>query len=221
MSYPGNFLKITWGGKSTKDDIWSNSINIRDLGNPDHQGTFGGSLNLQELFTHLQNMYCTNSGMTQYCTLDYVKIAQIGTDGRYIGDARIYAPATGPQGGSTGYNRAPQDSLVLTLTTATRTGLARNGRIYLPAGFVSVNQATGRVDPASAKAAMDQFADVVKWIEDQGDSSANPTLVVASGQGAGAFKIVEGLRVGDVLDTQRRRRNRISEKYQTESLRAV
>lgn len=92
---------------------------------------------------------------------------------------------------------------VVSLRTAQLNRSGR-GRFYAPS--LAVDQvAAGRMTTAAQTALADGFADLLAGITDAGNR------VVIYHRGAGTLTTVTSLDVGDVIDTQRRRRNKLVE----------
>lgn len=107
-----------------------------------------------------------------------------------------------------------QCAVVLSLRTATP-GPRGRGRIFLPALAAAPNGA-GRLDPATRDGILAQSATLVAGLREAVETNTASdlwSLVVASGAGQGLLSRVNSLRVGDVIDTQRRRRDALVESY--------
>lgn len=102
----------------------------------------------------------------------------------------------------------PQIALVTSYRTARTRGYASNGRGYWPSVQV-VSATTGRFPVADGNSVAAAAATMINAI---GDSGAG-TPAVMSAVGAGRVEPITGVRVGLVMDTQRRRRNQIAEEY--------
>jgi len=144
-----------------------------------------------------------------------VKLAPIGTDGLYPpGEDAVEAlitPDAGP--GASGNHWPPQSAICVTTTTAVPRGHAAMGRFYLPS-MTGAIAASGR-QPAGLNTAV--AAAAATWLSAiQATSAGNP--VVLSKVGIGANHEITGVRVGDVIDTQRRRRRQLVESYATAAL---
>lgn len=112
----------------------------------------------------------------------------------------------------------PQCSLVATLQTATARGLGSKGRMYLP-GINAVVNSTGHIATAEAAGIATNlrafFATLNSDVEQPGQlitasKGSKPPLV-----GPGINRTVTNIKVGNVYDTQRRRRNELVEVYST------
>lgn len=213
MAYPGPIIKLTYGGSCATEDEWSNSLTLSSNNASDNPTAFAG-LEPQNYEAAIRAAYITGStGIAQYNTLEWIKLSLIGIDGKLIGDAKIYdlaTPAVGPGPSS----MAPQNSIVVTLDTIARRGLASKGRFFLPAGYADVATTTARLSPASVTALVTRMQTYLNAVNAVTSTSGERTYVsVASGIGAGVIRVATGLRVGNLVDTQRRRRNRLTETY--------
>lgn len=144
-----------------------------------------------------------------------VKLAPIGTDGFYPpGEVSVEALVTPDPGPGAGGNHwAPQCCVCVTTTTDTPRGHAAMGRFYLPSMTGEIS-ASGR-QPAGLNATI--AAAAATWLSAvQATTAGNP--VVLSKVGVGANHEITGVRVGDVIDTQRRRRRQLVESYAVAAL---
>lgn len=167
---------------------------------------------------------------TAYRTLQ-VKVAQIKTDGHTDLDAVDWFDyATPVAGGSSSVHiYPPQIALAATITSNVQRGLAAKGRMYLPGVTLDVQTSSGKILQTSVSSLADRlkvFLDAINAdVDIQGrvvlashghavrdetgkiQSYANPINTIAT-----------GCRVGDVYDTQRRRRNDLPEVYSAKVL---
>jgi hypothetical protein len=157
----------------------------------------------------------TSSFFPTFHSVDMIKLAPIGIDGRYPGslEAKEATISTPIQGGTTGGSLPGQISLVVSLTTPFSRGRAHIGRVYPPPLAPSVQiSATGLVPSGNIVSYMGTFKTMLNGIR------AIPGLgapAVMSKIGTGISIGISGLRVGQVYDTQRRRRSSLPEAYQT------
>lgn len=141
-----------------------------------------------------------------------VKWAPQDTAGEYgpDGEAVEYflpTPVTGSA--SNGY---PQIACVLSLRTARARGYASNGRMYIPSARAPA-PADGLITQAQAESIRDSGAAFIANVETSGVG----VPAVMSTVGAGRTEAITAVRVGRVMDTQRRRRNQLPELYTTEA----
>lgn len=147
-----------------------------------------------------------------------VKIAAWDTNGHTEPDQVFYAyPQTELNGAVTGIVLPAQCSLVATMLSDRPRGKASKGRMYLPSIAAMPAGTTGKISAANAGS----IADNLKTFFDAltGDADIPGELILAA-KGTGALPAltaqndyVETIRVGDVIDTQRRRRNGLAETY--------
>lgn len=107
---------------------------------------------------------------------------------------------------------APQLALVLSLRTARARGFASNGRMYFPSANLP-DSATGLISTTHANAVAAAGGALMTAIRGSGVGSP----AVMSTVGDGRTEAVLGVRIGRVLDTQRRRRNALPETYTAET----
>ncbi len=109
------------------------------------------------------------------------------------------------QGTDAGY---PQIAIVLSLRTSRTRGYASNGRMYFPS-TMKPTAADGLIAAGSASAVATAAATMIQSINAAGMGQ----VAVMSKVGAGRTELVNAVRVGRVMDTQRRRRNGLPESY--------
>lgn len=129
-----------------------------------------------------------------------------------------YTTAIEGQSSSTGF--PAQVSLVATLLAGNGRGLAGKGRMYLP-GIAIPLAGTGHLAVGQNSGVATKLATFFNTIE----SSFDGGQVINASHGRAPFlgstavnRYVSHIRVGDVYDTQRRRRNSLVESYATAAL---
>lgn len=155
----------------------------------------------------------------QSYTFTQVKAARLNIGGLYDGSGVVTSnPATTVQGAYLGQMMPPQIALVATLVAGSGKGLAGKGRMYLP-GVSGGIDATGHLAQSFAQQMATNLATFFNGVN---GLVSNPGVVInaSKGQknfaGLGARNVpVNGIRVGNVYDTQRRRRNALAETYST------
>lgn len=158
-----------------------------------------------------------------------VKVAQHRTDGTTDPDAiDYYIYPTPPVGGTSLGALPPQVSLAVTMTSEIQRGLAAKGRMYMP-GIAAIIAGNGKVTSANVTNIATNFKTFLDGINSSTAVSGNVILAshghyVKATDTTPAFYAlpkntqVTGCRVGDVYDTQRRRRNGLAEVYTTRVL---
>lgn len=154
----------------------------------------------------------TSSFFPLTTTVDEIKLAPIGTNGKYPPglDSVIATIGTAITGTTSTAALPPQVAWVVSLTTPLPRGRGHIGRVYLPAFRSSIPLTNGRLGTTEVTGMLATFKTMANALI--GLSGLN-TMVVASPLGA-PFQAVTGLRGGLVLDTQRRRRDDLDEGYQ-------
>lgn len=166
----------------------------------------------QAMFSNANLAICSWNKMTG------LKLAPIGVDGNYPPgeDAveHVFAPSIAGGAVVNTIIWPPQCSYSVGLQTAADRGPGHIGRFYLPSMAFNVNTATGKVGDlvASVGATIRTWINAINLVADVG------TVGVIGKVGSGSSRVVTGIRCGQVVDTQRRRRNAIDETYTSVAL---
>lgn len=124
----------------------------------------------------------------------------------------LTTPTAGGAGGGA-ESLPPQVSEVISLRTSSP-GARHRGRMYLPPLASNCLTANGRLDSSVRTTVLNGMKDFF----DDWNADAN-TLPVAVASNAGSFvETVTHIQLGDVFDTQRRRRDRLPESYASVNL---
>ena len=220
MAYEKPFIKVTFGGTlADGNDIWSCGFHVGNFGT----GTPAETLSFFEtnkaaLATSISDFYNDERSRTpRGAEMEWVKFALIGTDGKYMDEPILVEEFS--QGGL-GLPYVPQVSCVISMVTSKFRDPGKYSRFYLPTvapsgitGYkMTSSETTGVLN--SAKDFIQDFDSIL--------NTAGPgqTLGISaiSKSGSGAQYVISKVRVGEVLDTQRRRRNSIPENMQEVSL---
>jgi hypothetical protein len=150
-------------------------------------------------------------------TCDRVKLALVGTDGRYSGAEGPYEAdlAAGTRNGQGGQPALPaQLAIAVSLRTDKTRGLASRGRIFLPAPTSFYLSNTGGIDAATVT----QMATATGTLLNNLNNAPGPDgtretseVGIFSRVGAGAYEKVTRVEVGRRFDVQRRRAEKIPE----------
>lgn len=160
----------------------------------------------------------TNSKISSSYRVTQAKIAAIDTNGHTEPDHVYYAyPGSTITGSSAINTLPPQCSLVVTLLSDRPRGKASKGRMYLPGIATLPDAATGKLLSATVGAIADNLKTFFDALVGHVDI---PDQLILAAKGTGPVPaltaqndFVETIRVGDVIDTQRRRRNGLVETY--------
>lgn len=158
-----------------------------------------------------------NLGAATYGRIIGAKSAAIGTDGHYLSDPTLITDTPVP-GSKQGV--PAQATTVCSLRSGSTLGKGNYGRIYWPYSLPAQTNDTPYLTTAVHSALADNFATMLGAVEAEVEDATigNPVLVIASKVGAGLNKRVAQVAVGRVTDTQRRRRNALTENYEVRNL---
>lgn len=220
MALPHRVVKVTLSGTMFGGaEIWSTGFylgsELADASPITAQGMADVSAAWETFWTS------ASSEISNKYTYSQLKMHVVNNDGKTLADsAQYHSPATAKVGGSAAQANPPQIALVATLANSMPRGLATKGRMFLP-GVNSTVDTTGHIGTASTTAIATNLKTFFDTIHNDADTPGN--LMLASvGRGPlhtdGAIRMVNTVRVGNVYDTQRRRRNALAETYQTRSL---
>lgn len=163
-------------------------------------------------FVHAQ------SGISAAYRFTQCKVAKLDDNGQTIDGKVFYSYPAGTVAGVSQSGPLPaQCSLVVTLLSDRPRGKASKGRMYLPGIAISPEQATGKINSVY----VGQIADRLKIFYDALASHVDiPGELILAAKSSGPLNVipaqndyVETIKVGDVIDTQRRRRNGLNETY--------
>lgn len=227
--YAHKNLKITFGGELYNgSEIWSCGLTVGfedkdfDFVYPEQIVDISGGVE-----AHIMEWFQSDmAAIHPAARMSWIKMAILDTNGKYAmdGDDYEYLNITDfpeIQGGLRTDNYpgfvAPQLSVALTMETDVVRGAGRFGRIYPPlTGTVSDR---GRDETNVGKAI--EFAKLIGKINAQFWDLKDLTpagVIVASAVGGGKNSPVKRVKVGQVIDTQRKRRNAMPEYYHTEKV---
>lgn len=152
----------------------------------------------------------SQSCMASSATLNYVKAANIGADGKYTTKAYVHAFAT-PVAGPVAGQVPSFMSACLSFTTDVNAGRRnRYGRVYPPNFGAGLAAGTAKVLASDVTKLVTSATELLQVLSRGSEGFGfTPYLVSKSG---GHAKIT-GVRVGNVWDVQRRRKNAVREVY--------
>lgn len=170
-----------------------------------------------------------NNTISNQCRATLVKVSSVGTDGKSNeGDTKFSTFGTDVVGPAP-FSAPPQISLAVSLRSADARGLGSRGRMYLPMITAGLD-GTGHInttDQNNIKNALLTFFNAVNA------TSMTPNLIINASQGQltgtkprvpkpGGLppknSVVQRFELGNVLDTQRRRRNALVETYVSQAI---
>jgi hypothetical protein len=157
------------------------------------------------------------SQISNMARLDYVSLNAIRPDGQYADPGNPHTYEYGAGSAPTGPVQAttlPQVTICVSLRTQQTRGAGTHGRIYPP----TVIQPTGagRIGSSTAGGIAESMATLLEdiaTVEEVTLAGSIRAAVVSELGDPGPARIITRVLVGDVFDTQRRRRNQLQETY--------
>lgn len=173
---------------------------------------------MSDLYDSMDDLMSTAScGWADYSDLRSVKAAAVSTAGLYLTEPVIFDSGS-PVSGSTS-NVLPQSTVVLSLRSGFTIGKANYGRLYLPHTRPTLTAGgpfvAGATTDAIAAAGVAFLLDINTIINAAVTDAVVP--VIMSSVGSGLTRSIDHVAVGNVIDTQRRRRNKLPETYSIDS----
>jgi len=223
MAFPHRVCRYTMSGTMFNDqEIWSTGFY---MGTEDADSADPDQASVDAVAQHWATWFTQSSSKVSgaYKTL-FVKGALLNNDGKTMLQNVVqhdYSPAI--NGAYNGGTNPPQIALVVSLRNTERRGLGVKGRMYLP-GIGQPIQPDGKIIGVAADEMATNFQTFVNAIN--ADFAIPGRMVMASKGGSGLFpapgrvKEVHEIKIGNVYDTQRRRRNALVESYSTRSITA-
>lgn len=221
MPYLHNVNRVTLFGSSYGGaEIWSTGF---FMASPSQDAPVPSEASAAAIKTAWQTFFTSGQNMFGYLwKTEGVKIAHLDkTTGKTVGVPVTSYYTTAIAGASTGIGFPPQVSLVATLLADNGKGLGGKGRMYLP-GIQQGLDATGHVGSPFNQTLATNLASFFNAINGSIDA---PGVVVNASQGRDTGlaqgwvnRPVTHVRIGNVYDTQRRRRNALTEIYATDEI---
>lgn len=224
MAYANSHVKITLFGLSCGGaEEWSTGFRMGS--ESPGSGNFGIGEGFVDALLPLWQTFFTGATTQIHSSWSTtgIKAALILEDGTTDLEHVVTVPYGSPIVGGKGTNPfPPQVSLVAQLAAASPIGLGSKGRMYLPGVCAPIaNGVVGGTDLTNIANALRTFLDAAET------ATNSPGYVINASKGrpgvpftAPVNKRVESVRLGNVYDTQRRRRNALTETYTTAALAA-
>jgi hypothetical protein len=218
--YPNHVL-LSWGG--SLHGVEQHVTGLRLIKNA------GAAMDEGDLVTFMADLepdlraYVQNSGLSNGYFINWIKCNFIGPDGKYVNKTSTNRrDITVPIQGTATTCHAPQVACAVTLVTAAQRGLASKGRFFqagLGLAQFGIDPASGGIGQLEAQNFRDRVKTLINAINNNPGLDSNfgglDVSVVSGGgiTGAGIARKVTAVKVGRILDTQRRRRASLPENY--------
>lgn len=230
MAYDRRSLYVTFGGSLAVTEEWNTGLHFAhpENGTGDHNVTiaeWNALINSANLGPNLLSVLTTwfqsgnaGAGIGALSDLRYAKIAYLDLDGTYLSDPPFvveFPPVTPP----VTTPLPPQVSYVVSLRSGMVLGDANFGRLYMPPPTWLVGQQNGVATATQVGNARSAAKTMINGIRARLDAQVPGIApVIMSKKGLGTTKRALQIGVGTVLDTQRRRRNKLQEAMTLDSL---
>jgi hypothetical protein len=227
MAYMPHTL-IAFGGKLTTNsppDSWQSGIRVRLL-QPDGISQGNGVTDPAAFLTALAPLLLTWFQAAAVVTagseraahrsdayLDWLKVNNIGTDGKYSSQVSHTFSWDGTKTGSaTPTGQPPFVTAAVSLLTALTRGPGHRGRIYLPLTLALTPQGTlSALQQAQCNGIARSLLTTIAGVTD-----ANGTVIpIVASKVNGSRAAINAVATGSVFDVQRRRKEQILETYVT------
>lgn len=222
MPYAQQQIYITWGGSLpstagfTGPEIWQCGVRFSALGGVGTALGGFGAFSLSDVATAIKTFHtAANTYIAGDVRLEWVKAALLRTDGQYATQPRVEALAPFVQGGGGSANLQPlQASVAVTLWSGETLGRANYGRFYLPTPALPRNFGLPTIGDTNAQNIANNAKTMLQAIDGEVSTvEYDWQLAIMSSVNTGVSKPVKEIRVGNVVDTQRRRRSSVEETY--------
>lgn len=217
MALPHRVVKVTLSGTMFGGaEIWSTGFHMGYENSDAAAITDQGIADVAEAWaTFFSNQ---TTGISNRYSFTMCKMAMLGVDGKSLPDsAHYYSPQTAVTGGGGPTVLPPQLALVATLANSLPRGLATKGRMFLPGINFGIDDSGHLPSFYTDQVALNLKAFFDSVYQDA-DLPGNPVLASTGNSlqlRPGAIRNVTQIRIGNVYDTQRRRRNALTETYKT------
>lgn len=215
-----SIMKLTFGGSAWDgQEIWSIGIHLGMVDGSSTETAFNDFDLSAAVGAWISNMnIATAPSQSQSVSFDEVRLARFGTgiDGKQIGDSRVVFNNVNNTGlDSSQY--LPQGSVVVTTNSDLLRGKTSKGRFFLPPGYYAL-QNDGYIYPDVITTTVEQVSGFLNDLAEIA-TDADPDLRLVnyspfkSVLEPASLNPIEYFTIGNVVDTQRRRRNGLNERY--------
>lgn len=213
MPYPSRLTRCNINASLTGGEIMVHTVWLqRDL-------TVPGATSLQTLADRVRDSWTVamNGGgavaqgvrVHLAASTVYQNVTAYSVDAAGRATNQAVSSFTGVTGTSTGSALPPQCALVVSLLTG-RPGRSGRGRLYLGGLSAGNLTTTGRLDPQTRGQILASMAQFYVQVRSTNNADDSDRPVVVSPTRTEAYKI-KAVGIGDVYDTMRSRRNRLTE----------
>lgn len=209
---PGDFdaahVYVQWGGKLPGGESWSCGVRMAKISGGAAEVSAGMLTGYKNAIQTFHSAAGTKVNIN--AKLSFVKANAISVDGHYSLNVTNEALVADVGGGvNTNPIHPNQIALAVSLTTGFSRGPAHRGRFFLPLPQSLSDSETGLIPADEATSVKGTAA---TWLAAMNAVDADYQVAVFSRKsGAATHRLVTGVSVGRALDTQRRRRRKLTE----------
>lgn len=231
---------LAWGGPFFATEQWSCSLRFSIGSTMSVPGFPQGELVdwaasvLTEVRDKVKTFHVGANGLSNQATLAWVKFNLINAEGHYgsqVSNTADVLPVQTPSGqitgGAAGSWLPPQLALAVTLKSDLRSGRGAFGRVFLPPQSYNMQSGSPYIEAASCSTIATAFQTFVQSLNNwSGLDPGFPEVAILSREripdpedptplphADPETTVVTSVRVGNVYDTIRRRRNQLRETY--------
>lgn len=200
-------LLTVFGTSFSEEETWSFGVRLSDGGNVVSQALADACIAPTVTLWNTAGIFMPSSH-----ALTGVKLAPIGTDGKYPPGDVAYIGTITPDAGPSATNIHPAQTcqVVTFLSDTVPRGRGSRGRIYLPCPGAAVSPTTGENGLALALATAVQV-----WLTALNGIAGLGTAAIMSELGTGTTSFIGAVRADNLPDTQRRRRRQLTSVTET------
>lgn len=209
MAYPLHYLFAMSGTLGTGQDseIWQCNIRGNFIGTDDQVDGWLNAVKgpVSAWYANVDHLLRNDSALT------LLKCNQIGGGGQYENPNTTHEVSVNVSGASA-INTPAFLSVVYSWGTANQRGYASKGRIYPPNCFTPTSNGQERMSAqqqAAHLAAAVALIKAIRQVQSPDNASFGPQVVSSHGERSDILTC----RIGDVVDVQRRRKNKLRENY--------
>lgn len=209
------FNRIRLGGPSVTGETWSTHLDFAIANTlPVSAGYESYDILLEWAQNLASNAFWTTANPLRALLSTALSLGYVRAECIEDGIVTQVAEVTGLNHAGTGnMSKVPQTALVISYLTG-RPGRSYRGRAYWPACGATISTSTGRLTSPSTNLVATSFLDLTDQVIDSCPGANAVVPVVYSGK-LNLVTPVTQYSVGDVLDTQRRRRDTLVETRST------
>lgn len=153
-------------------------------------------------------------GTLQQATLDYVKLNNIGSAGKYTNATTVQQAYSPKPNGALGGLMPWLVTAAYSWSTNVGRGPGSHGRVYVPIA-VANNNGTPIIPSAQLASMVTHAQNLLKAVAVGPSDSTHACRPVIASRQHNSLTAITGVRVGNVMDLQRRRKDAIPETYST------